>query len=78
MDKSQQWKGEEAAATLKAFFGQFGPIDDHSRVVLEVFFEELYGKAIPVPSPEGSEGDHVAEFIPSKETSDADQGVEHQ
>ena len=69
MDKSRKWKGEQAASTLESFFSQFGPIDDHKRVVLEIFFEELYGKAVSVPSPKGSEGDHAIESIPSTETS---------
>lgn len=56
-------KEKEASETMAAFFKQFGEPDLHSKIVLEMLFKEIYGKAkpkeetLPVPSEERQEGD---------------------
>jgi hypothetical protein len=35
------WKANQVADTFNAFFSQFGQMDQNSRVVLEIIFEEL-------------------------------------
>jgi len=40
---------------MSAFFEQFGQ-DVYTKIVLEVFFEKLYDKNIPVLSPPRQEG----------------------
>jgi hypothetical protein len=48
--------GNETETTMKAFFGQFGEIDEYKLVVLQILFEEIYGrKALPLPGSTGQE-----------------------
>jgi len=41
-------KTQEAAVALNAFFTQFGTPDIYTNIVLEVLFEEIYGKTVMV------------------------------
>lgn len=52
---------------MAAFFSQFGENDFYTNLVLEVLFEELYGKtskAIPIPCEERQEGDESFKHFP--------------
>lgn len=46
--------------TLKDFFSQFGEYDIYTNLVLEEFFNQLYGKksqeSVSLPSEKGQEG----------------------
>ena len=49
--------------SVSNFFDQFKPIDSYTRLVLEIFFEEIYGEKtnneedLSIPRQEGQERD---------------------
>jgi len=51
---------KQCLETWGAFFGQFGAPDPYTKIVLEVFFEELYGtrhqEAVSISGETGQEG----------------------
>ena len=55
------WKAKQVANTLNDFFTQFGELDQHSRVVLEIIFGELHGtrETIPIPDEKRQDGDET-------------------
>jgi hypothetical protein len=62
MDNKQQ-----AIEGMGLFFNQFGSMDAHTKIVLEVLFEELYGrKTVSVPSKTGQDGIQVDSNIPDE------------
>lgn len=60
MKNSDLQKAKEAKESFAAFFEQFGELDEYKMIVLEVLFQELYGrkeKNISLPSQERQDGD---------------------
>jgi hypothetical protein len=55
---SYEWKNKQTDDAINAFFKQFGNLDYYSNIVLEVIFEELYGKnSLSLPSQKRQIGD---------------------
>ena len=57
-----QAKLKEIQTTLGVFFDKF-QLDSHGIIVLECFFEELYGKTLPVLGEKGQEGDAIVKRL---------------
>lgn len=54
----------ESALAMASFINQFGEIDEHKRVVLEIIFEELYGrKILPISNEEGQVSSSAVSYI---------------
>ena len=70
---SDNWKYEQSAKTLDAFFRRFGDLDEHSRVVLEIIFEEIYGKTLRVSGETGQDGNQTSLRSPNRQGSIPDQ-----
>ena len=66
MGNSNEWKGKQIVGAFGAFTQQFGELDDHSRVVLEIILEEIHGdrKRLPISRPQGQARSDGPDNIP--------------